>query len=154
LLESIRQSNDLHKNWPRRKLESVLGRLEGKTIAVLGLTYKPGTSTLRRSAAIELCRWLCEQRACVRAFDPAVTGLSDDLKLRVALCGSAIEAATDADAALVLTEWPVFRELRAADLVRKMRRPVLVDANRFLEKSLPAGPPLRYITVGAPEETE
>ena len=55
LLESIRTSNDLHKNWPRHRLKYLLGSLEGKTVSVLGLTYKAGTDTLRRSAAIELC---------------------------------------------------------------------------------------------------
>ena len=49
-------SNDAHKSWPQRKLLELLGNLAGKTVAVWGLSYKPGTDSIRRSAAIELCR--------------------------------------------------------------------------------------------------
>src|SRR5205807_818835 len=72
LLQAVKPSNDNHRQWPHRKLEQVVGRLEGKTIAVWGLTYKPGTDTLRRSSAVELCRWLLDRGASVRAHDPAV----------------------------------------------------------------------------------
>jgi UDPglucose 6-dehydrogenase len=151
LLASIRHSNDLHKNWPRRKLQAVLESLAGKTVAVLGLTYKPGTDTLRRSAAVELCRWLSEQSARVNAFDPAVKELSGDLSCIVNLCASPGAALKDADAAVIATEWPEFRQLTAADLIQTMKHPVVLDANRFLEKSLGPSSLLVYIAVGMPE---
>jgi UDPglucose 6-dehydrogenase len=152
LLHSIRESNDLHKNWPRRTLEFLLGSLERKTVAVLGLTYKPGTDTLRRSAAVELCVWLYGRQASVRAFDPAVKCLPEELGRHIQLQTSAIEALKGADAAVVATEWPDFRELRAADLIGGMKTPIVVDANRFLAKSLEGAPPLRYVAVGQPKE--
>jgi UDPglucose 6-dehydrogenase len=151
LLESIRHSNDLHKNWSRRKLESVLGPMEGKTVGVLGLTYKPGTDTLRRSAAIELCRWLLERNVKVNAFDPAVQQLPEDLNMCVKLCHSAGGALSGCDAAVIATEWPQFRELPAQDLVSQMKTPVVLDANRFLEKTLGANPAIVYIAVGMPK---
>jgi UDPglucose 6-dehydrogenase len=151
LLESIRRSNDLHKNWPRRKLESVLGTLSGRTVAVLGLTYKPGTDTLRRSAAVELCHWLSERQVHVNAFDPAVQQLPEDLNRRISLCQSAREALKGCDAAVVATEWPQFRELAAQDLISQMKTPVILDANRFLEKTLAGTPGLIYIAVGMPK---
>jgi UDPglucose 6-dehydrogenase len=154
LLESVRHSNDLHKNWSRRKLQSVLGELSGRTIAVLGLTYKPGTDTLRRSAAVELCHWLLEQGVNVRAFDPAVQQLPEDLNTRITLCGCATEALEDCDAAVFATDWPQFRELAAPDLISRMKSPVVLDANRFLEKKLAGNPALVYIAVGVPKETE
>ena len=154
LLESVRHSNDLHKNWPRRKLQSILGELSGKTIAVLGLTYKPGTDTLRRSAAIELCHWLLEQDVNVRAFDPAVQQLPEDLNTRITLCSCAMEALQNCDAAVFATDWPQFRELAAQDLIGRMKSPVVLDANRFLEKTLAGNPALVYIAVGVPKEMQ
>jgi UDPglucose 6-dehydrogenase len=148
LLDSIRRSNDLHKNWPRHKLESVLGTLPGKTVGVLGLTYKPGTDTLRRSAAIELCHWLLERNLKVKAFDPAVRQLPEDVSTRVALCHSAGEALNGCDAAVIATEWPQFRELAAEDLIYQMKTPVVIDANRFLEKTLGGRAAITYIAVG------
>ncbi len=153
LLESIKTSNDLHKNWPRRKLESVLSPLPGKTIAVLGLTYKPGTDTLRRSAAVELCVWLSARGVRVRAFDPAVGHLPEELDPHITLCGSATEALQDADAVVVATEWKDFRELKALDLIAHMRTPIVLDANRFLESSLGTTEGMQYIAVGKAKET-
>ena len=72
LIPAIKQSNDQHKNWALQKLQRLLGELKGKTIAVLGLTYKPLTDTLRRSSSVELCLRLVEQSCGVRAFDPAI----------------------------------------------------------------------------------
>jgi UDPglucose 6-dehydrogenase len=154
LLESVRHSNDLHKQWPRRKLQSVLGELSGRTVAVLGLTYKPGTDTLRRSAAVELCHWLLEQGVNVRAFDPTVQHLPDDLKARITLCSCAMEALLGCDAAVFATDWPQFRELAAQDLISRMKTAVVLDANRFLERTLACHPALAYIAVGVPKETE
>jgi UDPglucose 6-dehydrogenase len=151
LLASIRTSNDLHKNWVRRRLEAALGSLAEKTVAVLGLTYKPGTNTLRRSSAVELCVWLAGQGARVRAYDPAVRELPANLGAEIRLCGTAAEAARGADAMVVATEWPEFRQMAVAELVAAMARKVVVDANRFLEKSLSAIPEVEYITVGKPK---
>jgi UDPglucose 6-dehydrogenase len=151
LLESIRTSNDLHKNWPRRKLESTLGELEGKTVAVLGLTYKPGTDTLRRSSAVELCDWLLSRGAHVKAFDPSVQGFRDGLDQRIQLCPSSREALDGCDAAVIATEWPQFREITAQDVFEKMKTPVILDANRFLSRTLAAHTGLIYIAVGTPK---
>ena len=148
LLESIRTSNDLHKNWTGGKLKSLLGTLAGKTIAVLGLTYKPGTDTLRRSAAVELCLWLSAQRAQVSAFDPAVNGLPEELQVHIKLCASAVETLENADAVVLATEWPQFRELDADEMVARMKTPIVLDATRFLNASLGTSQALQYISVG------
>jgi UDPglucose 6-dehydrogenase len=151
LLESIRESNDLHKNWPRRKLEHLLEKQAGSTVGVLGLTYKPGTDTLRRSAAVELCRWLWERQVAVRAFDPAVRTLPEELSGVLTLCHSALEALSGTDALVIATECPEFREISSHDVIERMRTPIVLDANRFLEKSLGTAPAVRYVTVGKPQ---
>ncbi|NJN40768.1 MAG: hypothetical protein HC807_08100 [Gammaproteobacteria bacterium] len=123
------------------------GLLRGKTVAVLGLTYKPGTDTLRRSSAVELCEALIKAGATVRAFDPVVKQLPADLG-GIALAASAAEALRGADVAAVCTEWPEFRQVNWSDVVPAMRSGVFVDANRFLEKELKAVSGVEHLSVG------
>ncbi len=150
LLSAILASNDEHKAWPRRKLEEVLGDLSGKTVAVLGLTYKPGTDTLRRSSAVELCIWLTHRGAQVQAHDPAVTELPFELRQHIRLCPTPREALYRADAMVVATEWPLFRNLSSEDLLAEMAMPVVLDPNRFLDSTLSGDSRLKYVAVGKP----
>jgi UDPglucose 6-dehydrogenase len=147
LIPAIKQSNDQHRGWALRRLHARLGDLRGKTLAVLGLTYTPNTDTLRRSAAVELCEKLLAAGANVRAFDPAVKQLPAQLAA-VRLASDLAEAVTGADAAVVCTEWPQFRQCDWAALVQTMRAPVFVDANRFLEASLGECGGLELLSVG------
>jgi UDPglucose 6-dehydrogenase len=147
LIPAIKQSNDGHRQWAFNRLRARLGELSGKTVAVLGLTYKPGTDTLRRSSAVELCEALVKAGAMVRAFDPVVKQSPPELGA-IALAGSAAEALRGADAAAVCTEWPEFRQLNWGDLAPAMRSPVFVDANRFLEKELKGIVGVEHLSVG------
>jgi UDPglucose 6-dehydrogenase len=147
LVPAIRASNDAHKNWPRRRLVQLLGELKGKTIAVWGLTYKPGTDTLRRSSAVELCQWLLERGAKVQAHDPAIKGLPDALSA-IHLCVSPLKAAHKADALVVATEWPDYRTVAASEVVSALHTPFVVDANAFLAASVGSLPNVTYVTVG------
>jgi UDPglucose 6-dehydrogenase len=150
LMAAVRQSNEAHKGWPRRKLQAVLGDLRGRVIAVWGLTYKPGTDTLRRSSAVELCKWLHAQGALVQAHDPAVVTLPDDLSGRFRLCASPLEALSAAEGLVVATEWPDYRELPAQQVVDAMKHPLVLDANRFLRATLGSDPHIHYVAVGVP----
>jgi len=150
LVSGVAASNDRHKAWPRHKLASLLGDLDGKRIAILGLTYKPGTDTLRRSSAIELCLWLSKQGAEVRAYDPAIRQLPPELNPVIRLCDSIAGALEGADAVVLSTEWPVFKNLTVDDVVNRMRTAVVLDANRFLAPELARDPRVRYRAVGWP----
>lgn len=147
LVPAVRASNDAHKNWSRRRLAQLLGDLRGKTIAVWGLTYKPGTDTLRRSSAIELCQWLLEQGVTVQAHDPAVKSLPKQFA-EIHLCASPIEAARNADALVVATEWPDYRTVVNHEVVSALRTPLVIDANRFLVASFGPLSNVTYVTVG------
>ena len=147
VIPAIKQSNDLHRGWAFRRLQSRLGELRGKTIGVLGLAYTPNTDTLRRSAAVELCRKLLEAGARVRAFDPAVKHLPPELAA-VSLAPDIAAALNGADAVVVCTEWPEFRRADWAQLIPDMRGRVVVDANRFLEKELKNAPGVEHLSVG------
>jgi len=148
VIPAITQSNDLHRGWMLRRLQSRLGNLRGKTIAVLGLTYTVNTDTLRRSAAVELCRDLLAAGAGVRAFDPAVKQLPAELA-PVRLAAQIADAVKGADAAVVCTEWPEFRGADWAQIAPAMRQRIFVDANRFLEKELKNLPAVEHLSVGS-----
>jgi UDPglucose 6-dehydrogenase len=139
LIASVKTSNDRHKDWTKRKLESVLGPLRGRTIAIWGLTYKPGTDTLRRSSSVELCQWLLERGVRVKAHDPMVHSLPEELS-QIELCADPGEALRDAGALVVSTEWP---EYKTAPVRKGM---IVIDANRFLASR----EGLRYFSVGMP----
>jgi UDPglucose 6-dehydrogenase len=147
VIPAIKESNDLHRGWAFRRLQSRLGDLKGKMIAVLGLTYTTNTDTLRRSAAVELCQKLLGVGAKVAAFDPAVKSLPTELS-KVSLAADVAGALKGADAAVVCTEWPQFRQADWAKIVPEMRQPVFVDANRFLEKELKSIAGVEHLSVG------
>lgn len=149
LLSSVRASNDEHKNWVRRKLLERFPKLKGITVAVWGLTYKPGTDTLRRSLAVELCDWLIEQGAAVQVHDPVVRQLPERWSGHVVSYDQALDAVIGADALVVGTEWPEFRQEAAGLLSVASPNLVVIDANRHLQ-AVVASSSLKYVAVGTP----
>lgn len=149
VVPAIKRSNDRHRQWAAQKLQKLLAGLSGRRVALLGLTYKPGTSTLRRSSAVELARTLAASGVEVRAYDPSQPALSVDLKF-IQAKATAADALGGADAVVVCTEWPEFRTLDWSTLLPQLRRPIVVDAARFLEKAMAGQPQVQYVTVGSP----
>jgi UDPglucose 6-dehydrogenase len=127
-----------------------LGGLAGRRIAVLGLTYKPGTDSLRRSPGVELCRQLIATGAIVSVHDPAAEPLpsdfADDL-VRTKTAGAALDRA---EAAVIATEWPDYRSLTPEELLATMARPLILDQGRFLADRLAGDARFHYVTVGTP----
>jgi UDPglucose 6-dehydrogenase len=143
VLGSVLDSNEAHRHWAFNRLTAVLGGLNGKRIALLGLSYKPGTDAIRRSVAVDLIRLLTGAGAVITAFDPKVASLPSELKATVA--ASAQEALKGADAAIIATEWPDFRTLSAEDF-QTMARPLVLDQSRFLAAQLSGK--VEYVTTG------
>jgi len=148
LLSAVRSSNERHRGWPERRLSQALGGVRGRTVAVWGLTYKPGTDTLRRSSAVALCAWLSAEGARVRAHDPAVRASAPDFPRGVDLADSALDAVAAADALVVATPWPEYRSVPAEQVKERMTGTLVLDANRYLSATLGAQPGLRYVSVG------
>jgi UDPglucose 6-dehydrogenase len=151
IVRGVRQSNREHAQWTHRTLGQMLAPVAGRRISVWGLTYKPGTDTLRRSLSVELCRQLAKEGATVTAFDPAVRSLPEDLRGILTLAGDALTAAAGAEAIVIGTEWPMLREIPADRLVPAMARPIVIDPNRFLAGTLGADPRIHYVAVGTPK---
>jgi len=148
LLAAAWQSNALHGEWLRRKILASLADPADAVVAVLGLAYTPGTSTLRRSAALATCAWLADLGARVQCHDPAVAALPPGVAPAVRLCDSAGAALKGADLALVATGWPEYRGLGADEVVALMRRPCVLDPGWFLADTLGRDGRIRYMAVG------
>jgi UDPglucose 6-dehydrogenase len=149
LLSAVRQSNDFQKTWTARTALRLCGSdLKGKRITVWGLTYKPGTDTLRRSASVELCTWLAEKGAEVHAHDPAVRDLPPALVGRFSLHASAAEALKNSHLLILATAWPQYCQVSAETIVAAMAEPVVIDPNRFAEQTITADRRIVYAAVG------
>lgn len=128
IVEAVLSVNETRKRAMARKVQAALGgNLRGKTIGVLGLTFKPNTDDMREAPSIPLITALQDLGATVQAYDPvgmeqAKTELPD-----ITYCDDAYACATGADALVIVTEWEQFRALDLAQLKAKMKQPVMVD---------------------------
>jgi len=147
LIPAIKASNDQHKGWAIQKLREELGTLDGKRVAILGLTYKPGTDTLRRSMAIELCHLLQQEGVLLTAYDPVVSAMPADLA-GIALLRNVSRAVAGVDGVVVTTEWPELLDSDWEENLKSMKHRIVVDANGFVRRKLPELPGLRYRSVG------
>jgi UDPglucose 6-dehydrogenase len=148
MLQGVLASNELHKNWVRERVDRVLAGIDQPVAAVLGLTYKPGTSTLRRSSSVELCRFLHERGVRVRGHDPAVYTLPPELNRVLELTSGPLDALNGAHLAVIATEWPSYRNLRPMDVSARMRQPCVIDPNHFLADVLGGDPRIHYFATG------
>ncbi|MCP9486607.1 MAG: UDP-glucose/GDP-mannose dehydrogenase family protein [Gaiellaceae bacterium MAG52_C11] len=131
LLNAVIEVNELQKRRVIGKLQQHLGGLRGKTIALLGLAFKPHTDDVREAPSLVLAGRLVAEGAEVRAWDPVVHGA--DVLPQATILGSPLAALDGADAAVIVTEWPELADLdwaRAADL---MRNPLLIDGRNLLD---------------------
>ncbi len=150
IFPAIKQSNDRHRQWALRKVTQLFPSPPRGPVALLGLTYKPGTDTLRRSSAVELARALHARGFQVAAHDPSLKSLPAELSF-ISLQPDAASLTHNASALVVCTEWPEFRARTDwPALVAGMKAPLVIDATRFLSAQLKSINPLTYLTVGSP----
>jgi UDPglucose 6-dehydrogenase len=146
-IDATRVSNEEHKLWVDRSIEELLTG-ESPRVAILGLTYKPDTDTLRSSTAVALARRLTAANIDVVAFDPAISADRLELANAARRAETVDDALRDADVAVLMTPWPEFREI--PDTAWKlMRNRQLVDPQRFLETTAAAHVDA-YVAFGRP----
>jgi UDPglucose 6-dehydrogenase len=147
VLEGILASNQTHGEWALNTLRRLVQPLTGQTIAVLGLAYKAGTSTLRRSLSVALIRALLREGSRVQAFDPQVRALPEELA-GVTLAADAVGAMRGTVATVIATEWPEFRALTADDIAAAMKGRIVLDPGRHLNPGVAADVRLSLHSVG------
>lgn len=135
LLEAALEVNRAQRQLVIQKLQEKLYILKGRTIALLGLAFKPETDDLRDAPSLQIAEKLLQMGARVKVYDPiampACRQQHPDLKLHY--CASALEAAQGADGLVIVTEWDQFRSLDLAEMARRMTQPVLVDGRNIYE---------------------
>jgi nucleotide sugar dehydrogenase len=147
LLRAVREVNARQPSWAACRLEHALGVLSGRRIAILGLSFKPATDDLRSSPALVLARALLDEGAEVVAFDPVVKRLPGD-DADVVLATDPYDAATDADAVVVATDWPEFHTLDFDAIRERMRGEVVLDGRNLLADGHAARSGLRILGAG------
>jgi UDPglucose 6-dehydrogenase len=122
--------------------------VKGKTIAVLGLTFKPNTDDMRDAPSLEIVPALQKAGATVRVFDPAGMTQAKALLNGVVWCEDAYETLIEADALAILTEWNEFRALDLERIKSLMKSPVMVDLRNIYDPSAMAEAGFSYTSVG------
>jgi UDPglucose 6-dehydrogenase len=128
ILEAVETVNDTRKRAMARKVSSIFsGVLRGKTVAILGLTFKPNTDDMREAPSIPLIMALQDMGATVRAYDPVGMEQAKNFVSDVAFCQGPYECVEDVDVAVIVTEWEQFRALDLARMRDLMACPVVID---------------------------
>lgn len=151
IIETVISVNDARKLGMARKVSQVFdGKIHGKTIAVLGLTFKPNTDDIREAPALSIISALQDRGAIVRAYDPQ--GMHEAAKLldQVTYCEDAYECAAGADALLIVTEWEQFRALDLPRLKELMKAPVIIDLRNIYRHDEVAHAGFAYHSIGRP----
>jgi UDPglucose 6-dehydrogenase len=152
IVETVVAANDQRKRAMARKVVAALdGSVRGKTIAVLGLAFKPNTDDTRDSPSVPLITALQDLGAKVRAYDPAGMEHVKPVLPNIEYCSSAYAAAEGADALVIATEWEQFRALDLARLKRTMAQPVIVDLRNIYRADEMKRADFRYVAIGRAE---
>jgi UDPglucose 6-dehydrogenase len=152
IIETVLASNETRKRAMTRKIAAFCdGGLRGKTIALLGLTFKADTDDMREAVSIPLAQALSDSGSILKAYDPVANERARALlPPGVQYCSSAIEAAKHADAVVIVTEWREFAEIDLRKLRAAMRTPVIVDLRNFLNEEQVQRNGFSYFGIGGP----
>jgi UDPglucose 6-dehydrogenase len=153
LLEEVRKINDGQRELFFHKTLSALWTLRGKRLAALGLAFKGGTDDIRESPAIAVIAKFLAAGAAIAAYDPAaIERAKKELppSEKLSYSGSLYEAAQDADAVLILTEWKEFAELDLSRLKRALRFPIVIDGRNLFDPRTMRDHGFTYVSMGRP----
>ncbi len=133
LLRVTREINENQRQLIVKKAKSVLWNLTGKTIGILGLSFKPETDDMREAPSVDIIRRLQAEGAIVKAYDPRVTGNATEIPENVKFCQSLYEAAEGSDALIIVTEWNEFKEMDLSKVKKLLKQPIIIDGRNIFE---------------------
>jgi len=147
IVEAVVAVNDARKVEMAKKIETAFGGVNGKTVAVLGLTFKPNTDDMRDSPSLVIVPHLQAAGATIRAYDPE--GRKEASKhLTLDYCDNAYQALDGADGVVILTEWNEFRALDLTKVKTLLKKPLMVDLRNIYRPAQMAQAGFRYVSVG------
>jgi UDPglucose 6-dehydrogenase len=147
IVEAVVAANDARKAAMAEKIDAAFGGVKGKTVAILGLTFKPNTDDMRDAPSLVIVPDLQAKGATIRAFDPEGAREAHKL-LNIELCKDAYDALDGADGVVILTEWNEFRALDMARVKTLLKRPLMVDLRNIYKPSQMAAAGFTYVSVG------
>jgi UDPglucose 6-dehydrogenase len=151
IIESMLAVNDTRKHAMARRVASAVGGyLRGKSIGVLGLTFKPDTDDMREAPSLTLVVGLQDLGAVVRAYDPVGMEQARHELPDIEYCGDAYSCARGADALVIVTEWAQFRALDLTRLKREMANPIIIDLRNIYRPDEMARIGFTYESIGRP----
>ena len=149
LLDEVMHINEDQRHRFLRKVNSALWTLRGKRLGVLGLAFKGGTDDIRESPAIAIVQCMLQQGSKITAYDPAaIERTREALGDQIAYANSSYEAARNADALLILTEWEEFANLDFARLRQELKYPIVIDGRNLYDPEIMAAQGFTYYSVG------
>jgi len=149
IVDAVVKVNEARKRKMGRKVLHELGDSpRGKTVALLGLTFKPNTDDMRDAPSLAVAQSLIDAGVAVRAYDPEGMEAAKAMLPGVTFATDAYDAARDADAVVIVTEWDAFRALDLQRLRQVMAAPVLVDLRNVYDRGAVEGAGYRYVAVG------
>lgn len=148
LLKAVKKINDLQRTLLVNKIEKAIWNIKDKTIAILGLAFKPNTDDMRFAPSIEIINILQREGAKIRAYDPQAMVKAKTLLKDVKFCVDSYDAVKGADCAVIVTEWNEFKELNLAKLKKLLKQPVIVDGRNIYEPKKMKELGFRYYSIG------
>ncbi|MBI2906288.1 MAG: UDP-glucose/GDP-mannose dehydrogenase family protein [Chloroflexi bacterium] len=148
LLRAVMEINRDQRHVVVQRLRGVLGSLDGLTIGILGLSFKPDTDDMRNAPSVEIIHLLKNEGAQVKAYDPAAMERARKLIKGIQLCPDAYAVAEGSDALVVATEWNEFKQLDMARVKSLMRQPILIDGRNIYDPAEMRGMGFVYYGVG------
>jgi UDPglucose 6-dehydrogenase len=148
VVESVIAVNRDQRFLMVEKIDKAMGGVKGKTIAMLGLSFKPNTDDLRDAPSLDMARELVKRGATIKVFDPVSMDLAKDILKDVKYCKDEFDAVEDVDAAVFVTEWNEFRDLDLDKVKSLMKSPVVVDCRNIYEPSRMRDLGFTYHSVG------
>ncbi len=151
LLKATNEINEEQKKDFVEKVNEALNGVEGKNIAVLGLSFKPNTDDMRFAPSAYIIGKLQEKGAKIKAYDPVAMDKAKNVLSNVSFCKDPYEASKGADALLILTEWDEFREMDLKKIKSLLKNPLIIDGRNIYDLNTMGKEGFRYISIGRKE---
>jgi UDPglucose 6-dehydrogenase len=148
LLKVVEEINEQQKKIFVQKIRKAAGVLKGKTVAVLGLAFKPNTDDMRCAPSVDIIAELQAQGAKIRCYDPHAMEKSKSLVKRVTYCKDSYSCCEGSDFAVILTEWHEFKELDLPRVKSLLKQPLLLDGRNIYDPQKMKKLGFRYVSVG------
>jgi UDPglucose 6-dehydrogenase len=152
IVETVTEANERQKNRTAKKIEAILNPLEGKTIAILGLAYKPNTDDMRESPAISICKYLISRGAVIRLYDPAAMKEAEwrlsSIKDSTYFAIDEYDAVKGANALVIATEWNQFRNINLSKVKETLKSPYFFDLRNIYKPQEASAAGLEYFGTG------